>query len=108
MFEVTYIQMEKWMNRSTKQCIGVLGLVLATGTADAQEMFSVNLFAYGRGLADEWQLESWREVVRVEGTDADTTAGLWETSNWENIAINGAVNPINGDSGSTARLCAPH
>ena len=77
----------------------VLVLALFAGAANAA-MFSTNFYAYGKGGATYWDQESWRETVRVDATDADPSAGVWETTAWENRE--GSSGTLTSDDGDTA------
>jgi len=76
-------------------------LLLASSVGAQEKLFSVNLFAYGRNLANEWQQESWRETVTIDATDADPSAGFWDTTAWQNVLATSTTTPITADDGTT-------
>ncbi|MBT3293662.1 MAG: hypothetical protein HN919_16230 [Verrucomicrobia bacterium] len=74
-------------------------------TAGNADTLSLNFFAYGRALTDEWLQESWRETVRLDPTDTDRTAGVWETADWSNVGPeNPGTTSITNPGGATATL----
>ena len=79
----------------------LLPVLLAGAATAADKLFSVNLYGYGRNQATEWQQESWRETVRIEATDADPTAGVWDTTAWENVLATTNTTAITADDGAT-------
>lgn len=99
-----------------KSTLTAATLIALMGSADAATTFSTNLFAYGRGLATEWNQESWREQVRIDPTDADQSAGVWDTTAWENLGATTGAAVLTADDGLTtanwqlnnARNAAPY
>jgi len=85
-------------------------LITQTASVEFQELpppegglISVNLYAYGNGLPNEWGQESWKETVRIDAFDPDRSAGVWETIYWQNVVATDASETITSDDGvSTA------
>ncbi len=88
--------------KSKLKKIIALAVLLSGGSVGAQELFSVNLWSPGRNFADEWQQESWRDTVRVNGKEA----GVWPTTVWDDLNVGGigvgSSATINGSDSSTA------
>ena len=90
---------------------GTVSLLASFNALQAQEMFSVNLWSIGKGSPSVWtDTPSNTQTLTLEPAEA---AGLWETTNWQNINFGNAfsgstgVTTINGSSGSSATFSMP-
>ena len=89
-------------SKTGRICLAMLALMLLAGTVQAQdeELFSVNFYAYGKGGATYWDQEAWRETVRIDTTDLDQSAGVWETVDWQNLGSTSGT--LTSDNAATA------
>ena len=64
--------------------VGVM-LTFTPAVQAAGDLFSVNLYSYGKSGADLWDQTSWRETVTLEpGQSAGV--GVYNTTDWTNLS----------------------
>jgi len=103
------------ISKTTALRVMTMAVLAVAGLANASVMdiFSTNFYAYGKPGASYWDQESWRETVRIDPTDADQSAGVWETTAWQNQGASSGA--LTSDQGATAtftlnnmRNASPH
>ena len=79
-----------------------IAVALSEPLQAASDIFSVNIYGYGKGGADRWDQPDWRETVTLE---AGQSAGVgdWHTSGWENYNGTSSMG-ITSTQGSTATI----
>jgi len=95
-------------DRATAKLTLAATLALAASSADAQELFSVNFWSVGGG-------STWDDINNVLTLTlaSNEAAGLWETTNWQNInfgnpfSTSTPTTTIRGSEGSTALFTMP-
>jgi hypothetical protein len=85
--------------------VALAALATTTGTAGAQEMFSVNVWSIGAGPPSVWTDDPAPDpdIATSLTLEPNEDAGVWNTTGWENFDVrttNSAT--INGSQGSTA------
>ncbi len=89
-----------------------LTLIAFTGAANAQEMFSVNLWSTGKPSSPSVWVDTPSNTATLT-LEPNEAAGLWETTNWQNISLGNpfntstSVTTINGSQGSSAIFSMP-
>jgi len=85
-----------------------------TGAAGAQELFSVNIWSVGKTSGSVWSDPvNGADNIATLTLENGETAGIWETSAWQNIDLGNPfststpITTITGSSGATAIFSMP-